>query len=59
MSKDKYYQWVVSSNEDVAAVLFLSFHGDNNEDYEKEDIVPNIEFECIVPSIKNSLFISA
>ena len=42
MSKNKYSRFVVSSNEDVAAVSLLNFHEPNIEDYEKQDIVSNI-----------------
>ena len=42
MSKDKDYQFVVIINENVAAESLLSFHGDNIEDYDKQDIVTNI-----------------
>ena len=34
----------------------LSFHDDNNEDDEKQDIITNIDFEAIVPSMKNNFF---
>ena len=56
MSKNKDSQLVVGSNEDVAAALLLTLHGDIIEDFDKQDIVTNIEFESIVPSIKNYLF---
>ena len=56
MSKDKYYQLVVSSNEDVASVLFIYLHVDIIVDSDKQYIVTNIEFEAIIPSIKNNLF---
>ena len=44
MSKDKYYQLVVSNNEYFAAALFLTLHGNNIEDSEKQEMVINIEF---------------
>ena len=47
---------VVSRNEDVAAESLLYSHGENNEKPEKRDIVTNIEFEAIVPSITNHFF---
>ena len=56
MSKDKYYQLVVSSNEDVASVLFIYLHVDIIVDSDKQYIVTNIEFEAIIPSIKNNFF---
>ena len=56
MSVDTDYPLVFMVNEDFAAVLLLSLHGNNNEDNEKQDIVTNIEFEAIVTSIKNYFF---
>ena len=47
---------VVSRNEHVAAASFLSLHVENNEDYEKQDMVANIEFEARDNSIKKCLF---
>ena len=47
---------VVSSNEDVAYVSLLCLNDNNIEDYEKQDIVTNIEFETIISSIKKDLF---
>ena len=35
MSKDKYSQLVVISNEDVASTSFIYLHGNNIEDSEK------------------------
>ena len=52
MSKYTYSLLFVSINEDVSAALLISLHGDNNEDYDKQDIVTNIYIESIVPSIK-------
>ena len=49
-------QWVVNSNEYVASELLIYLHGDKIEDSDKQDIVSNIEFESIKPSIKNNLF---
>ena len=46
----------VGSNEDVAAAPLLNFHGDSIEESDKQDIVTNISFEAIVPSIKKYLF---
>ena len=46
----------VGSNEDVASASLLTLHGDNIEEYYKQDIVINIEFEAIVPSIKKYFF---
>ena len=43
---------VVGSNKYVAAASLITLHGDNIEEYDKQDIVTNIEFESIVPSIK-------
>ena len=45
MSKYKYSQLGVISNEDVANASLVYLHGDNIEDYYKQDIVTNIEFE--------------
>ena len=45
-----------SNNEYVADVSLLTLHGKNIEDYDKQDIVTNISFEAIVPSIKKYLF---
>ena len=42
MSENIEYQLVVSSDEDVAAASFISLHGNNIEDYDKQDIVSNI-----------------
>ena len=56
MSKDKYYQLVVSSNEDVAAASFLYLLGDNIVESYKQAVVTKIDFGLIIPSIKNNLF---
>ena len=56
MSKDKYYQLVFRSNEDVADVSLLYLNDDNFEDFDTQEIVENIEFEAIIPSIKKNLF---
>ena len=56
MSRDKYDPLVVRINEDVAFASLFYFHGEKNEDNEKQDIIINIEFEAIVPSIKKSFF---
>ena len=45
---------VVSINEDVADASFLTFHGKKIEYCDKQEIVTKIEFESIVPSIKNN-----
>ena len=45
MSKTKDFQLVFSINEDVAASSFIYLHGDNIEDYSKQDKVTNIVFE--------------
>ena len=52
MLQDTYSPLVFSRNEDVAAASLLSLHGDNNLYSDKQDIVTNILFEAIVPSIK-------
>ena len=49
-------QLYVSSNEDIAYASLLTFHGDNIEESYKQDIVTNIEFESILPSIKKYYF---
>ena len=46
----------VGSKEDVAAVSFLTLQGKNIEKSDKQYIVKNIEFEAIVPSIKDYFF---
>ena len=46
----------VGSNEYVAAASFLTCHDDKIEESDKQDIVTNIKFDAIVPSIKNQLF---
>ena len=56
MSKDIDYPLVVIKNEDVEASSLISLHGNNNEDYEKQDMVIDIYFEAIFHSIKKSLF---
>ena len=42
----------VVSNEDVSAASLLTLHADKIEEYDKQDIVANIELETIVYSIK-------
>ena len=42
MSKNKYSQLVVSSNEDLADASIIYLHGNNFEYYEKKDIFTNI-----------------
>ena len=49
MSKDKYFQLIFRSNEDVSAALLFSLRGNNIEDSDKQDIVTNISFEAIIP----------
>ena len=56
MSKNKYPQLVVSSNEDVAAASFLYLLGDNIVESYKQAVVTKIDFGSIIPSIKNNLF---
>ena len=56
ISKNIEYQLVVGSNEYVAAASLITLHGDNIEEYDKQDIVTNIEFEAILPSIKKHFF---
>ena len=46
----------VGSNEYVAAEALLTSHGDNIEEYDKQDIVTNIEFKSRAHSIKRPLF---
>ena len=55
-SKNKESKLVVSSNEDVVAALLLSLYYSNIEDSDKQDIVSKVEFEAIIPSIKNYFF---
>ena len=45
------YQLVVVSNEYVSASSFLTLYSENIEECDKQDIVTNIGFEAIVPSI--------
>ena len=47
---------VVNINEYVVSESFLSVHGDNIEEYYKQDIVSKIEFEAIITSIKMNFF---
>ena len=54
MSKDKYYQCVVTSNDDVEAIILISLYGYRIGDYDNQYIVTNITFEEIIPSIKNN-----
>ena len=42
----------VGSNGDVADVSLLTLNDKKIDEYEKQDIVTNIYFEVIVPSIK-------
>ena len=42
MSKNREPKLNVGSNEDVEAVSLLTFHGNNIEEYDKQDIVKNI-----------------
>ena len=56
MPKDKDSQLVFSSNEDFAVASFIYLHCDNIKDYDKQDIVSNIEFGAIIPLIKDNLF---
>ena len=42
MSKDKYYELVINSNEDISAASFIYFHGDNIGYYNKQCIATNI-----------------
>ena len=46
----------VRSDEDVASASLLNLHGDKFEEYDKQEIVTNIEFEAIVPSINKYFF---
>ena len=52
MSKNIKTQLNIGINEDVAAASLLTLHDKNVEEYEKQDIVTNISFEAILPSIK-------
>ena len=47
---------VVRSNENFAAASLFNLCGGNIEDSDKQDIVTNIEFEAILPSIKKRFF---
>ena len=58
MSNNIEFELHVDINEDITAVSLLTFHYDNIEEYEKQDMVINIKFEVIVPSIKINPFIS-
>ena len=58
MSNNIEFELHVDINEDITAVSLLTFHDDNIEKYEKQDMVINIKFEVIVPSIKINPFIS-
>ena len=49
MSKNIEPKLNVGSNEYVAAEALLTSHGDNIEEYDKQDIVTNIEFESRAP----------
>ena len=57
MSKDKYSQLVVISNEDVVDVSFLYLNYNNIVDYNKHDIVKNIKFKSITTSIKTNFLL--
>ena len=46
----------VVGNEYVVASSLITLHGENIEEYYKEDIVKNIEFESIVSSTKKYFF---
>ena len=41
-------QFFVGSNEYIVAVSFLTQNGNNIEEYDKQEIITNIEFEAIV-----------
>ena len=56
MSKDKDSQLFVSINEYVVPASLLYLHVDNIENYDKQYIVTNIEFETIMTSIKKKCF---
>ena len=56
MSKYKDSQLVVSSNEYFAAASLIYLNGNNIEDDDKQEIVTNIKFKSIIPSIKNKCF---
>ena len=47
---------VVNSTKEVASELLVPLHGYNIEYYAKQDIVTNIYFEAIIPSIKKNFF---
>ena len=50
MSKNIEYELNVVSNEYVTAASLITLYDNKIEEYEKQDIVTNIEFEAIVPS---------
>ena len=52
MSKNIEYQLFVGINEDVASAALPTLNGNIIEDYGKQYMVTNIEFEAIVPSNK-------
>ena len=56
MSKDRYYKLVVSSNKYVASASLIYLYVNTIGDFDKQEIVTNIEFEAMIPSIKNNLF---
>ena len=56
MSKNIEYELNVVSNEYVTAASLINLYDNKIEEYEKQDIVTNIEFEAIVPSSKNYFF---
>ena len=47
---------VVGSNADVEAASLIYLHGKKTEYSYKQDIVSNMEFETIIPSIKKYFF---
>ena len=51
MLKDKDYQLVLISKEDVTTASLIYLHGNNVEYYDKKYIVTNLEFEAIIPPI--------
>ena len=51
MSTNLEYKWNVGINEYVADASLITLHDNSIKEYEKQDIVTNIEFEAIVPSI--------
>ena len=47
---------VLGNNEYVAALSLITLHGDNIKDSDQQDIVTNVNFEAILPSIKLYVF---